>query len=612
MTLQDPLRPVRQAVRTHPLQQVVAPKPWAPSLLYFDSASAPLRADGEGPMMLVAGQQIIADGYFNCFYLAWWIAHTNVRNVGIRCRTTGSLVLRVIGHLANGDCVTLLERHVQGEDPDSDAPLWVWDRDAHGEVVRLHVEAKALGDCSIDEICFVTHSPPLNGVSLSIGLCTFNREGLLAETMAELVPLLTSCPLVRRIILVNQGQSFSDPKLRALCNAPGVEVILQPNRGGSGGFTRGMIETLDAEAPVTHHLVMDDDIKLDARILRRAILFLGHCTGEIALGGQSIELEDRTRLHEAGAIVGRDWLHRSFGKAEPLAERKSLGLWDKSFACDYNGWWFCIFPVAALRKAGLPAPFFLHNDDVEHGLRLKAAGVPTVPLPGLGVWHSSFLYKHAGVLSYYDLRNMLIMAAFHPEVAPRPGILSVLGWIMSSLLVHRYRAALACLIAVEDYLAGPEATFATDSGTRNGQVRDLVHAHPAPDLRTGVKADKLVLLKPRAPGKSTAWQVAAFAAIFLRIILLPVRQEPDLLVRGTPQPMAVWGRSYLLALDPAASRCFHLRPRRLTLIRMTLRALILALRYGVGGKRAAASWQAAMPGLCSRKRWAQEFGQDRA
>ena len=620
MTLQETLRPVqqtvkqavRQIVQTYPLQHILAPKPFAPPLLYFDSGSAPIRADGAGPMRLEAGQRITADGYFNCVYLAWWIAHTNVRSIGVQCRMTGSYVLRVIGHLAGQDRITLLEQRVTTEDQAFDAPCWAWDRDAHASVLRLHVEVIALSACTIEDICFVTQSPPLREVSLSVGLCTLDREGLLAETMAELVPLLATEPALRRIILVNQGQPFSDPSLRALRQTAGVMVIRQPNRGGTGGFTRTMIETLNAAEPVTHHLVMDDDISLDARIISRAVRFLGHCTRDVALGGQAIELEDRMRLHEAGALVGTDWLFRPIGSGVPLAERESLDLWNYSLPCDYNGWWFCILPVAAMRQAGLPAPFFLHGDDVEYGLRLKAAGVPTVPLPGLGVWHSSFLYKHAGVIRYYDLRNLLIMASFHPQVAPRPGILMVLGWIMSSLLVHRYRAALAGLIAVEDFLAGPEGAFQTDSGTRNREVRKLVHALPAPEVRTDVKAGDLALLQ-RGSSSIGIWrQTLAWTVLFLRIALVPDKKDPAFLFRGNPEPASIAGRSYLLALDPDATRCFHMRPRRVTLIRLTVCALILALRYGLGGKRAAARWHAAMPVLCSRDRWAQEFGQDRA
>jgi galactofuranosylgalactofuranosylrhamnosyl-N-acetylglucosaminyl-diphospho-decaprenol beta-1,5/1,6-galactofuranosyltransferase len=611
MSVVKPLQALGQAAAAYPLQQVIAPRPGAPSQLYFAATGATPQVSGDGPMQLASGQQAIADGFFNCFYLSWWARYTDIDTVGLICHATGRLALRVIGHREGGERVTLLDCLVPGDDAKSGAPHWAWDRDSAPGILRLHVEVTALDACTIDELSFVTLSPPRREVSLSVGICTFNREDLLAETMAELLPLLETEPALRRIILVNQGQPFSHPTLTALHKTAGLEVIRQPNRGGCGGFARTMIETLDADEPVTHHLIMDDDIRLDARVVQRAVRFLGYCTHEVALGGQSIDLEDRLRLHEAGAMVGKDWAFHPFGKGRSLANRKSLEIWNTSFEVDYNGWWFCVLPVAAIRQAGLPAPFFLHNDDVDYGLRLKKAGIPLVPLPGLGVWHASFLYKHAGLVIYYDLRNLLIMASFHPGFARRPGILTVLGWTMFNVLVHRYRAGLSCLIAIEDYLAGPDVTFAIHGGQRNRIVRDRVHALPAPEVRTDAGAKVLPVVQPSPSTIGIAGQVVAFAAIFLRIVLLPNAREPAFVFRGRPEPLAIRGRPYLLALDPAAARCLHLRPHRLTLIRLTARALILALRYGLQGKRAAARWQAAMPALCSRERWAEEFSPTR-
>jgi galactofuranosylgalactofuranosylrhamnosyl-N-acetylglucosaminyl-diphospho-decaprenol beta-1,5/1,6-galactofuranosyltransferase len=611
MTVLNAVQPKIPAVRLHPLQQVIAPRPGIPADLYFAKGSARCRAKGDRPMRLASGQQIIADGFFNCFYLAWWASHTDIGRIGLQCRATGRLALRVIGHREGGGRVTLIDCLVPRDASAVGMLPWVWERGSSPDVQRLHVEVTALEDCTIDELGFVTPSPPLRDVTLSIGICTFNREELLAETMTELLPLLAAEPALRRIILVNQGQPFSHPLLTDLRKLSGVEVIRQPNRGGCGGFARTMIETLDAAEPVTHHLIMDDDIQLDARVVLRAIHFLRHSKREIALGGQAIDLEDRLRLHEAGAMVGKDWDFQPHGKGRSLANRKSLDLWNRSFEVDYNGWWFCVLPVAAIRQVGLPAPFFLHNDDVDYGLRLKAAGVPLVPLPGLAVWHASFLYKHAGLVVYYDLRNMLIMSAFHPGFARRPGVLTVLGWAMFSLLVHRYRAGLSCLIAIEDFLAGPDVTFGIDGGLRNRLVRDRVHAVPAPEVWPDSADKGLPEVVPLSSRIGIAGQVIAFSAIFLRIILVPGSGRPAFFFRGRPEPLAVLGRPYLLALDPSAARCLHLAPRRMTLIRLTARALILALRYGLQGRRAAALWRTAMPDLCSRERWAREFGQIR-
>lgn len=607
MTVDGPGRPVRHARQLHALQTLLAPQADAPSPLYFAQGSAAVRA--EAPMTLAAGECLIADGYFNSFYLMWWITHTDLGDLAVKGHVSGRVALRAIGHRPDGSVTTLAEWTIfPDDDPDRDAHP-VWSRSGPSDITRLHLELTALDPCTISDLAFVTETPPRRDVTLSVGLCTFNREGPLVATMAALVELKQSEPALRRIILVNQGQPFHHPELRALVKAQGIQHIRQPNLGGTGGFTRTMIETLDAAEAVTHHLLMDDDIQIDARLLRRALQFLAYSREEIALGGQSIELEDRVRLHEAGAVVGPDWLYRAIGAGVALDDRASLGMWDACFVPDYVGWWMCILPVAAMRRIGLPAPFFLHSDDVEYGLRLKAAGVPTIPLPGLGVWHSSVRFKHAGVMNYYDLRNMLIMSAVHPEVGPRPGPLMVLGWVMFSLLVHRYRAALASLIAVEDYLAGPDIAFGPDSGARNRAVRDLVLALPAPEFSPEGAAAGLPVQIPSEVSGSVLQRVLSFATLFLRMILLPGQEKPSFVVHGSPHPTDTRGRTYLLALDPESRRCLVMRCNRPRLIRFTLRALGVAVRFAFRGRAAAACWQEAMPQLRSRARWAHEFDQ---
>lgn len=609
MTVLEPLHAPITAHQVYPLQAVLAPKADAPAPLYLAEGSATVRA--EAPMTLAAGERLVADSYFNSFYLTWWITHTNLGQVAVQCHSTGRLALRVIGHHLDGSVTTLAAWTTSPTDDTGPSAHPVWSRPGPAGIARLHLELTALDPCTITDLAFVTETPPLRDVTLSIGLCTFNREEPLAATMAELVQLQQSEPALRRIILVNQGQPFRHPDLRALPNSARLQIIRQPNLGGTGGFTRTMIETLDAAEPVTHHLLMDDDILIDARVLRRALQFLAYATHDIALGGQYLELEDRARLHEAGATIGPDWLNRLLGAGVALDDRENLAMWDHCFTPDFIGWWLNILPVSAMRRVGLPAPFFLHSDDVEYSLRLKSIGVPTVPLPGLGIWHSSHRYKHVGVMSYYDLRNILIMSAVHPNVAPRPSPLFVLGWIMFGLLVHRYRAATASLIAAEDYLAGPETAFAPDSGRRNQIVRDLVAQVPAPDVMTEADATNLSLLAS-SPSESTVLrQILSFTLTFLRIALLPGRGAPKILVHGPPQPAAIAGRPYLLALDPDSRRCLILRPNRLRLITLTLRALVLAVRFAFCGKAAARRWQQAMPGLCSRARWAQEYGQTR-
>ncbi len=60
---------------------------------------------------------------------------------------------------------------------------------------------------------------------------------------------------------------------------------------------------------------------------------------------------------------------------------------------DYTGWWFCLIPREVITRVGLPLPLFLKFDDAEFGLRARAAGIPTIGLPGVAVWHEGWAEK---------------------------------------------------------------------------------------------------------------------------------------------------------------------------------------------------------------------------
>jgi len=59
----------------------------------------------------------------------------------------------------------------------------------------------------------------------------------------------------------------------------------------------------------------------------------------------------------------------------------------------FNGWWMFGFPKRWVERVGMPLPCFIRGDDIEFGMRLHEAGLPTVPLPGVAVWHEPFYLK---------------------------------------------------------------------------------------------------------------------------------------------------------------------------------------------------------------------------
>ena len=68
-----------------------------------------------------------------------------------------------------------------------------------------------------------------------------------------------------------------------------------------------------------------------------------------------------------------------------------------------------------IREIGLSLPVFIKWDDSEYGLRAKAAGYPTVSLPGAAVWHVPWTDKNdvVGWQAYFHPRNRFIAALLH-------------------------------------------------------------------------------------------------------------------------------------------------------------------------------------------------------
>lgn len=591
---------------TYDLQTFLAPMHGRPTALYLGAGSR-FEPGPFGGFHLGAGDRLEGDTFFNAFFLEFWRKSARLKRVGLRCAAAGDLRLRVVGHLPNGDQRILAGWDHSGKHKTSQR--WVWKAGEGEDVLRLSLHVEAAAGAVISDIAFVTDRPPWRPIRLAVGIVTHEREVLFAQTAQALADLSDRMPDLRRVHVINHGAAFGDESLRDLMQRPLFRVVDQPNLGGCGGFARAMIEAMDAGDRATHLLLMDDDIVLDPRIVLRAATFAAHAVADVAVGGQAIELERPTRLQEAWGRLGSNWLPRMEGNNLDLTDRGALSFWDHSPDVHYNGWWFSMIPMRAVKSCGLPTPVFLRGDDIEYGLRLRAAGVPTVPLPGLGVWHASVRYKHAGLVQYYDLRNGLITAATHPELAPPPGTLHVLGWALHHLLVHRYRAAAASLMAVADFLDGPQAALTPNGTDRHRRLTATMGDLPVPERRHDVLREGLRQPEPFDIGSSvqiTAW---SFLWIAARILVGPVRRDVGILQVGAPDPRRIQGETYFLALEPNGRRCLVMVPRKWLFLRLLGRALWLALRHGMTRGRAAQNWRAQLHELRARARWEREFAQ---
>lgn len=599
---------VKDDVRTYRLQPLLSPMPGMPAGLYFSVGSQFEVLEG-GNLRIAAGQVLETDAYFNAFFLNFWERWARIGRIGVTCRVSGACAVEVRGHFGDGG-TRLLSEFVAGAEEEN-RPLWIA-LPQSDMPLRLSLRIRALAELTVQDAAFVTDRPPYRPVRISVGIVTHEREAHLERTVAALAGLVPETGDLVRVHVINQGGAFRRESLRALLDAPLFQVVEQANLGGCGGFARTMVEAMEADTRPTHLLLMDDDIVLDPRLLARAAAFAAHAMTDVAIGGQAIELERPTILQEAWGMLGPNWLPRMVGANLDLTGKAALDLWRDCPDVHYNGWWFCMIPMRALLNCGLPTPVFIRGDDIDYGLRLRAAEVPVVPLPGLGVWHASVRYKHVGLVQFYDLRNSLITAASNPSRGELPGPLHVLGWVMHHLLVHRYRAAAASLRAVADFRAGPDFALKLAASVRHRALSAELERLPMPDrARPGEDLSDLRRPPPFDAVRSTPLTVLSAVRLVLRVLLGDASQRIGTLQIGSPDPRLIGGAPYLLALDPEGRDSLVMRPRRILFLKLMLRALWVSACYAVTRRRAAEGWRKSLPFLRSRARWRREFAQGR-
>ncbi len=591
----------------HLLQSLLLPRPGLPEDLYLrivhpkHRRSALAAIDPQaGAVTLERKETLSTDTFFGCFYVAYWARFTPVRDLSLRLRLEGRGTLRVFEDTGQG--ITLI--HAQKIESDGTRPVVAPLKpaifaespflDPETRAGRLFAEFRASEPTRILEMSYMTDTPPLQQVRLSVGLCTFNQEEFFQRTLERLSAFRPEAGELTRVHVVNQGRPFASARLRELLAEPRFHLVEQRNLGGCGGFTRSLIEALASaeaggpDAP-THHLMMDDDIVLDERVIDRAMRFLGHVARDVVLGAGMLDMLVPTRMYEAGATLREDNTIVPYCHNVDMADPGQLHHFNRVPPTDYNAWWFCVIPLDAARRVGLPPPIFIRGDDFEYGQRLARAGVPTVTLPGIAVWHEPFYAKPMGWQAYYDLRNRLIFGATYADKVDRLSLLRMVNLLITPVLTHQYMIAALRMQAVRDFLNGPERLFAASPEETHDRIMRI-----ARDLAPERLDDAAWKLRPGSPVRPMPAGKGQLARLFLKgmiaALVLPHRRQRKILLDVDANPANTLNTPYVLTNGP---RSFHLllSPRRGLAARQLFSGIRLLLAYRRRLNGASAAWE---------------------
>jgi len=464
------------------------------------SAVSRVRTVAPGRVSLGAGQTVEFSGWLDALPLGYWGRFTTVETVRLEVTSSAPVDVTVRVSDAQAVCRDVASGSTSGGSFTASVDVaeaadggWVW------PVLTAESDAEVAWRWVTDDVV-----PQPN--SLAVAITTFDRhEACLRQLGVLAVAARDGGALdgvLGRIILVDQG---TEPVAQSVGFAAVLDllgerlmVIRQQNLGGSGGFTRGLHEGLK-DPNITHVALLDDDALAQPEGLAHAWAFAQSARRPTLVGGHMFDAAKPTTLYRLGEVLDRTRFTWASLPGTPMntdlahtsvIDHAWLG---PAYTVDFQPWWMCLIPRAAVEAIGLPMPFFLKWDDVEFGLRATAAGFVSVVLPGAVVWHDSWVGKNAesGWQAYFLLRNRLVTALLYDT---RPTVLAG-EWMAVSMrhLARREPPAVAMRwAALRDVLHGPGWLHRDLSTARERAAgtarREIVAPHPVSAMAGSLSA----------------------------------------------------------------------------------------------------------------------------
>lgn len=418
---------------------------------------------------LAAGQHVSLCTFFNAFPASYWQRWTKVTNVRFIAKVGGVGRIVVMKSSARGIPSTVTTIPVAQEDEFVEADISL-SGFMDGGFIWADMESASNDSLTVTnaqwQVPTQERRAPHNS-SLSIAITTFNRPSYCLNQLQTIAAEKNLRDHLDTIYCVDQGTDRvqDQPDFQQTRELLGQQLtyILQDNLGGSGGFSRGMYETVRAQKSA-YVLLLDDDAITEPEAILRALQFSDYATRPVLVGGGMLHLDNRTVLYSSGErfdassampapATGTHYNH-DFA-VNPLRDTPEL---HKRINPDFNGWWLCLIPTEVLKKIGLSMPVFIKYDDVEFGLRAKENNIPTICLPGVAVWHQAWHDKDISRTweEYFAQRNRWLCTLMHFPVPSKKFAFRMLyedAHLGTKLL---YSAMKLNHMALRDLTEGPE------------------------------------------------------------------------------------------------------------------------------------------------------------
>lgn len=481
-----------------------------------DGAHNVFRVNGRASLTVLAGRHASLCTFFNAFPAGYWRRWTSVDTVRFSARVRGRGTIMLFRSSGRGlfEPAGTIDVHTPTRATTVHADLAMTGL-MDGGFFWFDAKAGDSDDLTIEDAAWSVPVEARCGGdgTLSIAITTFNRAPYCLNQLRAIAADANVRGRLDTIYCTDQGTDLvrDEPGFAAVAKDLGHQLtyLRQRNMGGSGGFARGMYETVKA-GKSDYTLLLDDDAISEPESIMRAVQFADYCTRPTIVGGGMFHLDNRTMLYTLGERYNRAsyWTQPAAGleynhdfATQPLRDSPKL---HRRADSDFNGWWMCLIPTQIMREIGLAQPLFIKFDDVDYGLRAEDHGYHTVCLPGVAVWHQAWHAKDPSRTweGYYLYRNHWICSLLH---CTKPSWHFLYGMLFDDAkagvelvysAMHLHHLALRDIMRGPDYIADTLATKLGDVRKAREGFPDSATTRNRDDFPTP-KAEYIANMKPR-------------------------------------------------------------------------------------------------------------------
>lgn len=442
----------------------------------------------ESSVSLPAGAELSLGTYFNSFSIGKWMEYTNLNNLSLNLEIKGKIEIKAyhaVGSVDNELLNRKSRKYTEEYINLVNTKAYKAEREeVYIQVTQenniftvkfphlyengiLYITIRAISDVSLYGGAYLTENDEsiLNPVKIAVGICTFKREEAVMGNVARMFTDIINNPQSPlsdklEIYIADNGHTLLETSFQS----DKVHIFPNPNLGGSGGFTRTMIEAMlyDGAKAFSHIIFMDDDILLYTAVLERTYYLLRLMKSEYhkAILGAATLLQEKPYIQQESGALYRDktfYIGRANHKFFDLRKLDAVVANEATNPTNYTGWWYACIPQTIVNEHNLPMPFFIHYDDVEYGIRNIENSL--LFINGICVWHPSPKGKSPFWMTYYNVRNRLItmFSKALDKSAFSECLFRISRQFLLRIISYDYEYAKLIMAGLQDFLNGPEA-----------------------------------------------------------------------------------------------------------------------------------------------------------